>query len=194
MPSHRFRPRTAAVALVIWGVVCVGWLWLALRDGGGEAGVRAVPQMLFVTALVWAILVRPAVDVDGDGVRLLNVVHDVEVPWTRLEAVETRFALTLVADDGRRFAAWAAPASGRYADIRMSRREASTLSMGEDPQPTASAAWGSHSGAAAAWVRREWSRSTTHELADGPVVVRLATPVLAVVGGAFVLLVVSLLV
>jgi len=66
--------------------------------------------------------------------------------------------------------------------------------MGDDPQPTASAAWGTHSGAAAAWVRREWARSTARDLTDAPVVVRLATPVLAVVGGTFVLLVVSLLV
>jgi len=194
VPSHRFRPRSSVVAIVAWGVVCVGWLWLAFRDGGTEGGVRAVPQILFVSAVVWALLVRPSVDVDESGVALRNVVHDVDVPWARLEAVETRFALTLVTTGGRRFAAWAAPASGRYADVRMTRREASTLALGDDAQPTASAAWASHSGAAAAWVRREWARSAGRDLADDPVAVRLAAPVLAVLGGTLALLVVSLLV
>jgi hypothetical protein len=191
---HRFRPRSAAVAVVAWALVCIGWLWLAFRDGGTDAGVRAVPQVLFASAVVWAVLVRPSVDVDDAGVGLRNVVHDVDVPWARLEAVETRFALTLVTDDGRRFAAWAAPASGRYADVRMTRKEATTLALGDDPQPTASAAWGSHSGAAAAWVRREWARSADRTPADRAVVVRPATTVLAVLGGTLVLLVVSLLV
>lgn len=152
-----FRPRSSSAAAIGWVLVTLAWAWFAMRDGGGPGLARQAPGMVLAATGVYGVLVRPTVSVSPAGVTLRNVVRDVEVPWAALAEVRTRFALTLVTTDGRRFAAWAAPASGRHADARLTRREAGAI--GWDPEqalPTASASTASHSGAVAAWVRREW--------------------------------------
>lgn len=158
--GHTFRPRSAIAAAVGWGLVTLGWSWFAVHDGGLVGLVLQGPGMVLAATLVYAVLVRPAVEVTPTGVALRNVVRDVVVPWAALTEVRTRYALTLVTTDGRRFTAWAAPASGRHTDARLTLREVQTLGLGSDEElPTASASTASQSGAVAAWVRREWGRS-----------------------------------
>jgi hypothetical protein len=138
----------------------VGWAWLAVRDGGVGGLVRQLPPMALAATVVYAVLVRPAVMVDGAGVRLRNVLRDVEVPWPALAGVSTRFALTLHTHDGRQLRAWAAPASGRHVDARLTAGDVRALGWDADDElPTASASTASPSGVAAAWVRREWRRA-----------------------------------
>jgi hypothetical protein len=158
-PASVFRPASAAVAAVTWTVVTVGWAWLALRDGGLPSLVRQLPAMVLAATVVYAVMVRPAVSVDADGVRLRNVLRDVDVPWSALDKVSTRFALTLHTVDGRQVRAWAAPASGRHVDARLSAGDVRALGWDEDEPVTASASTASPSGVAAAWVRREWRRA-----------------------------------
>ncbi|WP_165372720.1 PH domain-containing protein [Pengzhenrongella frigida] len=158
--GHTVRPRSAIAAAVGWGLVTLGWSWFAVHDGGPVGLVRQVPGLVLAATLVYAVLVRPSVEVSPTGVALRNVVRDVMVPWAALAEVRTRYALTLVTTDGRRFTAWAAPASGRHTDARLTLREVQTLGLGPDEVlPTASASSASQSGAVAAWVRREWGRS-----------------------------------
>lgn len=157
---HVFRPHSAMAAAICWGAVTLGWVWFALHDGGLLALVRQGPSIVLAATLVYGVLVRPSVEVSPAGVSLRNVVRDVEVPWAALAEVRTRFALTLETTDGRRFTAWAAPASGRHTDTRLTVREVRTLGLGSDPDlPTASSSTASQSGAVAAWVRREWGRA-----------------------------------
>jgi len=180
--------------MVLGALVLAAWGWLALRDGGSGALLDQAPWLLLAAAATWAVLVRPSVGVDDDGVHLRNVVRDVDVPWSQLSAVDTRFALTLLTGDGGRYVAWAAPASGRYADVRMTAREARTLGLDEGAAPTASASWAAGSGAAAAWVRREWRRALDRPQPDAPVRVRPAVAPVVVLGGAVLLCVVTALV
>lgn len=165
-PRPVFRPASAGVAAVTWVVVTLGWCWLAVRDGGVADLVRQAPAMVLAGTVVYVVLVRPTVAVDRDGVRLRNVLRDVEVPWAALEHVSTRFALTLHTRDGRQVRAWAAPASGRHVDARLTAGDVRALGWDPDePLPTASASTSSASGVAAAWVRREWRRALADDAA-----------------------------
>lgn len=193
-PSRHFRPRssiTAALALIL---VTFAWAWFAAADGGGPGLARQVPGIVLAATLGYAVLVRPAVVVGPAGVTLRGVVRDVEVPWAALAEVRTRFSLTLVTVDGARFAAWAAPASGRHTDTRLTRREVGAIGGDHDHGlPTASSSPASHSGAVAAWVRREWRRAIETDAAatpDGPrpaVRTRPARGVLATLAAAALL-------
>ncbi len=160
-PGHVFRPRSSSAVAIGWGLVTVGWAWLALHDGGVAALVRQAPAIVLAATLVYGVLVRPSVEVSGSGVTLRNVVRDVEVPWAALTEVRTRYAFTLVTTDGRSFTAWAAPASGRHTDASLTSGEVAALGWpgagGELPPTSASTA--SSSGAVAVWVRREWARA-----------------------------------
>ena len=200
-PGRVFRPRSSIAVAIGWALVTLAWSWFAVRDGGAPGLARQAPQIVLAATGVYAVLVRPAVGVTPTGVTLRNVVRDVEVPWAALAEVRTRYALALVTTDGRRFTAWAAPASGRHTDTRLTRREVGAI--GWDPSgdlPTASASTASTSGAVAAWVRREWSRAID---LPGPAPAnpapadaartRLALGVVAVLCGAAVLTVAAAL-
>ena len=168
--GHVFRPRSAIAAAICWGAITLAWAWFAVHDGGPIALARQAPGMLLAATLVYAVLVRPSVEVSGEGVALRNVVRDVEVPWSALAEVRTRYALTLVATDGRRFTAWAAPASGRHTDTGLTLGEVRSLGWPTGAElPPSSASPASHSGAVAAWVRREWQRAVEDEpVGDDP--------------------------
>lgn len=113
-----YRPVTGRVLTLCYAAFAVWWLVAGLvgsgQAGSGQAGPAwtAIAWLVAVGAVMYAVLWRPAVVVDADGVLLLNVLRDVRVPWAALEAVETRYALTLVTA-GRRYVSWAAGAPGR---------------------------------------------------------------------------------
>ena len=166
--GHVFRPRSAIVAVVCGGLIAIAWAWFAVHDGGWLALARELPGIVLAGTVVYAVLIRPSVEVSSACVALRNVVTDVDVPWGALAEVQTRYALTLVTADGRRFTAWAAPASGRHTDARLTRGEVRVLGWGADEElPPSSASTASHSGAVAAWVRRDWRRALEDSTVDG---------------------------
>jgi hypothetical protein len=187
-------------------VLAVGW-WvlsallagdLMLRGGLGVVLV-GVPVLALSCAVVFAMFWYPAVLVDDDGVELVNVARRVRLPWSSVEDVDTRWALTLEAA-GRRWQSWAAPASGRR--LRpVSRRETPWAEPGAEGI-AGSRAPGSSAGEAAVMVTTRWQTWRDHHgrtgTAEGPEAagphVRWNPPVLLAVGGTSLLLVVGLVV
>jgi hypothetical protein len=108
-----YRPALGRMLAVCYAGFVAWWLIAGLA-GGGTAGASwtASVWLLALGTVVYAVLWRPAVVVDPEGVLLVNVLREVRVPWAALEAVETRYALTLIAA-GHRYASWAAGAPGR---------------------------------------------------------------------------------
>jgi hypothetical protein len=151
-----FRPPVGAFVSAVWVLVTVLWLVVAAGDGW-RAVLLQLPVMALAGSLVHATCARPLVAVGPDGVLLRNVVRDVSIPWAALDGVDTRYALTLTAD-GRRFAAWAAPAPSRFATARATATDLESVHWraADGPIP-ASATLRSDAGAAAALIRRLWS-------------------------------------
>lgn len=83
-----------------------------VANGWTRGEVVSLLALSTATIAVVALFGRPAVVADAGGVTLRNVARDVTVPWGRLDAVSVRWSLTL-ATAGRRYAAWAVPASRR---------------------------------------------------------------------------------
>ena len=80
------------------------------------------------------------------------------IPFSRLQDVRTRFALTLDTDDGS-FTSWSSPAPGRTSSWGLSRKDAGgvqALGTPVDQGLSASAAPNTDSGAAALLVRHRW--------------------------------------
>jgi hypothetical protein len=169
-----YRPTAARALCVVTWVLLAGTLaTTAWRNP--VAGLRWLPVLGLVAAVVFALFWRPSVEVDDDAVTMRNVVRDIRVPWARLDAVDTRYALSLHAQ-GRRYAAWAAPAPGRSQALRQSRRDAEALSaLGTNLEHglRASATPNSDSGGASLLVRTRWEQALSGSAArsgDGPAV------------------------
>jgi hypothetical protein len=188
------------VLSVVVGTICGGVL-VALVIADPTSALRAAPWLLLVAGACWAVFWRPEVVVDDSGVRLVNVTRTIDLPWPSIQAVDTKYALTLITAYGR-FTGWAAPAPGALAARRATKQDTMHL-------PASTAAPGgirpgdlptSASGSAALLVRRHWERLRDDGFLDDPRLERAAPPItwhrltLGVGAGLLVLAVVGLLV
>lgn len=107
-----YSPTAVRVGAGVYALFAAWWLGSLLTGPDPAHALVVGCWLLAVGVVVFALFWRPAVVVDDDGVLLRNVLRDVHVPWSRLEGIETRFALTLLTADGRH-QSWAAAAPGR---------------------------------------------------------------------------------
>jgi hypothetical protein len=151
------RPQFGIVLSVITDVIIVVCLVALVVQAEFTQVARFALPLVTVGYLVTIVFWTPAVDVSDGGVRLRNVFRTISIPWAAIERIETKYALTLYTSCGR-FAAWAAPASGRHRMMNTAANEtrhlpestftAGTIGLGDVPR--------TDSGDAAAIVRRRW--------------------------------------
>lgn len=121
-----FRPwsgRAVTIGIAVIAVVAV--CGIAWQYGPGD-GLRAAPWLALVVWTCWALLWRPHVEVDDAGVRFVNVFRTVALPWPSIQAIDTKWALTLITAYGK-YTAWAAPAPGAAGTMRAHRSETKGL-------------------------------------------------------------------
>lgn len=172
-----FRPTFGRVLSTVVGALCVVVL-VALAIADPATALRAAPWLLLFGGAAWAVFWRPEVVVDDGGVRLVNVTRTIDLPWPSIQAVDTKYALTLITAYGR-FTGWAAPAPGALAARRATKRDtlhlpASTASSGgirPGDLPT------SESGSAALMIRRHWEQLRDGGFLDDPRLERDAPPI-----------------
>lgn len=187
-----FRPGFGRwLVVVVAAVSAVGAVTGLVGDAAQT--VRYLPVLALAVAVTWAAYWRPAVVVSPAGVELRNVTRTVEIPWPAIQAVTTRYALTLQTAYGT-YAAWAAPAPSR-ARVKLAGRPDRRL-PGYVPQVGSVAVGdleGTDSGQAAALVRHRWEELRDAGALDDPRLERPAPVVhwhgrtLALVGGLAVL-------
>lgn len=200
-----FRPTFGRfLCWAIW-LVCVGGL-IGTVIGTGMAGLRVLPWLLLLAGAVWAFFYNPRVRVDPAGVHLVNVLRTIDVPWPALQAVDTKWALTLQTAYGT-YSAWAAPAPGGLSSARMSLKDARAATKGQVRDLVDGGAGmrpGDHpdtnSGAPALAIRRQWAalveagHLSDPQLERSSVPVRLHTEVLIGAGVLVVLCALTLVV
>lgn len=157
------------LAIITWALLAAGMIAVVL-DQGAAGFLRYGSWLLLVAVLAWALFFNPRVEVDTTGVVLVNVLRTIRLPWPAIEAVDTRWALTLQTSYGR-FKAWAAPAPGRYASRNISERDLehlpeSSYGVGSSIRPGDSPR--SPSGQAAMAVRRQWEALRDAGYLDDP--------------------------
>jgi hypothetical protein len=162
----------AALCLLAAGVV--------VAYEGPSTLLTVWPWLGIVGLLAWALYWRPAVFVTDAGVRLVNPLRTIDVPWPALEAIETKWALTLVTAWGR-YRAWAAPAPGRSA-MRQHLRQHVSQDRRIPGLPANSSARPSDlphtdSGAAAMAINEHWKRLRAGGHLDNAVVEHDRPPV-----------------
>ena len=167
-----FRSRAARVlAVAVVAVMTLSLLVAGLSQGAVGAAI-SLPPALLISFLALLLFWFPRVEVDDDGVRILNVFREVKVSWGAIKRIDTRWALEITTSEGR-YTAWGATAPGRHSSIFASRDQGQHL-----PESTYIAGTvrpgdliTSDSGAAAAHIRRIWEAGRDKSL-DAKVEVR----------------------
>lgn len=166
-PTVVFRARSGRVLTVAVAALCaVAWLVTLVQSP--VDGLRWAPALALPALVVWMVLGRPAVVVSDGGVELRNVVRTVHLPWTAIQRIDTKYALTLHTAYGT-YGAWAAPAPSRVQTLDAGPQDLahlpeSTYIGGARPGDLITSA----SGQAAAHVRRRWESLRDAGLLDDP--------------------------
>jgi hypothetical protein len=127
----------------------------------GISGVIAsTPLVLTVIFGTLMLFWFPRVEVSEDVVVIKNVTRSFKVPISKIARIDTRWALTLYLEGGKRITSWSATAPGRHTSIFASREQGQHL-----PESTYLAGTvrpgdliSTDSGAAAATIRRYWEQ------------------------------------
>lgn len=165
--AHVLRPRFGRfLAAAVIAVCAAAAVAVFVQDAA--VGITALPMLALLAFAMWAAYWRPSVRIDDDAVTIENVFRTLRVPYTRIDRIDTRFALTVFTSRGR-IAAWAAPAPGRHRLMTISRDQGEHLPESSYVAGTIRPGdlVGSDSGAAAYIVRRRWEQLRDADLLDG---------------------------
>jgi hypothetical protein len=189
----RFRPRFGRFLAVTVVVLCIFVVVQALATGS-DTGWSYVAPAAFVAVGAWAVFWQPSVEVGTDAIVVHNILRSVRVPWARLRGIDTRYALALEVDSGRKVTAWAAPAPGATYALRLDKRRLAKLPVSTYYDGTVRAGddEGTDSGLVALVIRREWERRDHDADADLPVETTWHVPTAVVLGALAVASVVSI--
>lgn len=145
------------LAVLIWAASAA--LTVGLLVSVHDARLLYVVPCALFAFMGWALLWRPRLTVEDDGIEVVNVTRTVRIPWQALIHVDTKYALTLYTP-GRKFPVWSAPAPGTASTLRATRRE-TTGRIGKpnvaDSVRRPGDLLSTASGAAAEVVRRRWT-------------------------------------
>ena len=125
---------------------------------GAQGVLLSLPTIGLVVQVTLMLFWFPKVQVDESRVVIKNVARSFAVPMHRIARIDTRWALTLYLDTGKKITSWSATAPGRHTSIFASRDQGQHL-----PESTYLAGTvrpgdllGTDSGSAAATIRRYW--------------------------------------
>ncbi|MBC9958159.1 PH domain-containing protein [Yimella sp. cx-51] len=106
--NHRLifrQPNSVLTGWVLIGVFLTVLITFALADGRLEPSSTLI--LLALSGACWLTLVRPAVELTADGVRLINLVREARLSWPAIDVVESRWSLKLYTPQDQGFSAWA---------------------------------------------------------------------------------------
>ncbi|WP_019181160.1 PH domain-containing protein [Microbacterium yannicii] len=116
-----YRPVFGRILAVVTVVVCALGV-VALFWSDPVSALRYVWPILLVAVLAWALFWRPSLHVEQHGVTVENVLRTQFVPWPAIDAIDTRYSLTLHTANGR-IPVWAAPAPSRHRTLGLAPKD-----------------------------------------------------------------------
>ncbi len=143
----------SVIAICAWAAVAGGAILVLILAGAAPHRLWALVPLAFGALLAYELFWRPRIHWDDERIVLVDPYRTIEIPWTAVVDIDTRFALTIVTP-ARRYRSSAAPAGGALTRPRQGRE-----SLGPDQQSGTlrkSDALGTDSGDAAYVIRAAW--------------------------------------
>jgi hypothetical protein len=162
--EETFRPRSnyawAVVSYLLLGLFALNSIFVAEDAGQSivEIGVSAI--LALVVYLIW---LRPRLILTNTSVEVVNPIQSITIPYSEIEDLQTKWALTIVHAKGRT-TAWVAPTGGkrRWIADQTFRWYGSGVPLTEShgvETDSMSASLDSYSGQAAYLIRERMKRS-----------------------------------
>lgn len=109
-----FRPTFGRVLTIVLTVISALGLAAFVVTGDVAGLLRYGWGLLLLAALGFALYWFPRLDVAEHEITVRNVFSTTHVPWTAIQRIDTKYALTLYTAAGK-VTSWASPAPNRYA-------------------------------------------------------------------------------
>ncbi len=161
--SPAVTPRVYRAASAPWltGFLVILVAVVAVSGWGQDARltVASVCCGAALAGLGYALYWRPRMEIHGFGVRIINPLRTVDIPWAQIIDVRTRFTVTVVTETGSH-SCFALPAAGPGSALRSGTQgvtQAHPLARADGSVRTGDLA-GTRSGAAANDIRTLWQR------------------------------------
>lgn len=126
--SFEYRPLFGRVLACSVALVCLAGLIGLVVAGDLPNLLRTMWPLLLFAALAFALFWRPRILTEPQGVTVVNVFRTIEVPWPAIEAIDTRFSVTLLTKS-MRIAVWAAPSPGIRGAVAIKPADVSNLNQ-----------------------------------------------------------------
>jgi hypothetical protein len=154
-----YRPAFGRVLAVTTVVVCAFGV-VALFWSDPASAIRYVWPIILVAAIAWAVFWRPSLRMQEHGITVENVFRTFFVPWPSIQAIDTRWSLTIHTSRGA-IPVWATPAPGRHRAFGLARHDFDGVgdsARGEHGSLRPSDALSTPTGNLAQAIRGHWER------------------------------------
>lgn len=131
-----FRPRTGMIMGIGAAVVCAVAIVGLFIEVPLHEWIRIAPALALVGVLGVVMFWLPSLTVGPEGITVRNVLRTIEVPWSAVRLVDTKYSLVLETAEGK-VTAWAAPSPGRHAAFvtRTAEVERAAATSLDSPRP-----------------------------------------------------------
>jgi hypothetical protein len=169
-------------------VLAVGLLLdnVIVNSGEGFITIAAISTAIVLASYV--LFLKPKIVFYDEGITITNMLSEVTVGWHQVEAVETRYCMSIQVDD-RIIYAVAAPAPGRYHSRTVHESELRGISVPSTESLRPGDSPRSQSGAAAHLARSRMNDFFKRELNPSITYSRTAQPVAALTALSLILIV-----
>lgn len=158
-----YRSRSNYVFFALGIFLSLGILADNLFVGKGEGFLKVAAISVAIALASHVLFLRPKIVFFDEGITITNMLSEITVGWHQVEAVETRYCMSIQVDDKIIYAV-AAPAPGRYHSRTVHESELRGISVptteslrpGDSPR--------SHSGVAAHFARTRMNDFFKREL------------------------------
>lgn len=162
-----FRPTVGRWLGYAWLVfVALNLADLAWRGDSRQAWVIGA-VLLLATALVYVAALRPRIVADSSGLRIINPLREVAVPWGAVTEVDAMDSVRVHTGDGRAYRCWAVHAPNRQRRRAYNRRRRGAVggSPAGNPRGASSAPRADVTATAAGRTRAEYVAEQLAEMA-----------------------------
>ena len=126
-----FRSKTSVVGYFVLLILLAGMnLQTIYSSDFGTSAVTLAWTTCFASCMC-LIMYKPKIIFFDEGIEIVNPTSTYVISWDYVRAIEARYTMSIITNNGEQIFAWAAPAPGRYHTRKIHESDLRGLNLGE---------------------------------------------------------------